>query len=295
GADALRAELEESGAAVTVAACDVTDPERVTELLAALPADRPLTAVVHAAGVLDDGVLDSLTPARLAGPLRAKVTAAGVLHEATAHLRLSAFVVFTSVMGVVGNAGQANYAAANAALEVLVASRRADGLPGTALAWGAWAAGEGMLDDGVAGRLRERGLPSMEPAAAATAIERALGEDDALVVVADADWRRFAGTAGPRAATLLSEVTGRDEDNDVSRSAVSRGAFGDLLAAVPAAERKRFVTDLVRTHAAAVLRHTVPDSVRPERAFTEMGFDSLTAVELRNRLAAATGVRLPAT
>ncbi|MFI0191282.1 type I polyketide synthase [Streptomyces sp. NPDC017082] len=295
GADALRAELEESGTAVTVAACDVTDPEQVAELLGTLPPDRPLTAVVHAAGVLDDGVLDALTPERLAGPFRAKVTAAEVLHEATAHLGLSAFVVFTSVMGVVGNAGQAGYAAANAALESLVAARRADGLPGTAVAWGAWAAGEGMLAGAVADRLRERGLPSMDPAAAVTAIGRALAEDDALVVVADADWRRFAGTAGPRTATLLSELTGQDDDGDESRPAVSGGAFGEQLAAVPAAERTRYVTDLVRTHAAAVLRHTAPDAVRPERAFTDMGFDSLTAVELRNRLAAATGLRLPAT
>ncbi|KOT27814.1 polyketide synthase, partial [Streptomyces caelestis] len=304
GADALRAELEESGTSVTVAACDVTDPRQVTELLGALPPDRPLTAVVHAAGVLDDGVLDALTPARLSVSLRAKVTAADVLHRATADLDLSAFVVFTSLMGVVGNAGQANYAAANAALESFVASRRADGLPGTALAWGAWAAGEGMLADGVAGRLRDRGLSSMDPTVAVTAIGRALTQDDALVVVADADWRRFAGTAGPRAATLLSELTGRDDDRVESRpdtsdgskaSAGSEGALRGQLAAVPVAERARFVTDLVRTHAAAVLRHTTPDAVHPERAFTELGFDSLTAVELRNRLAAATDVRLPAT
>ncbi|MEV7198124.1 SDR family NAD(P)-dependent oxidoreductase [Streptomyces sp. NPDC093510] len=298
GADELRDRLAESGTAVTVAACDVADPEQVAALLGTLPQDRPLTAVVHAAGVLDDGMLDALTPARLAVSLRAKVTAAEVLHEATAHLDLSAFVVFTSVMGVVGNAGQANYAAANAALEALVVSRRAAGLPGTALAWGAWAAGEGMLADGVAGRLRDRGLPSMDPAAAVTAIGRALAEDDALVVVADADWRRFADTTGPRAATLLAGLTGSDDDSGGSRTGGaegSEGAFREQLAAVPAAERARFVTDLVRTHAAAVLRHTVPDAVHPERAFTDMGFDSLTAVELRNRLAAATGVRLPAT
>ncbi|WP_221349343.1 type I polyketide synthase [Streptomyces beigongshangae] len=309
GADALRAELEESGAAVTVAACDVADPQQVTELLGTLPRDRPLTAVVHAAGVLDDGVLDGLTPARLAASLRAKVTAADVLHRATAHLDLSAFVVFTSVMGVVGNAGQANYAAANAASESLVASRRADGLPGTALAWGAWGAGEGMLADGVADRLRERGLFPMDPAAAVTALGRALAEDDALVVVADADWRRFAGTAGPHAATLLSELTGRNDDGgDGDRGSHGRdrtggrdrtdapeGTLRERLAAVPAAERARFVTDLVRTHAAAVLGHRTPDAVRPERAFTDMGFDSLTAVELRNRLSAATGVRLSAT
>ncbi|MFK4067219.1 SDR family NAD(P)-dependent oxidoreductase [Streptomyces sp. NPDC029674] len=293
GAEELRAELEGSGTAVSVVACDVADPERVAELVGTLPPDRPLTAVVHAAGVLDDGMLDALTPARLAKSLRAKVTAAEVLHEATAHLDLSAFVVFTSVMGVVGNAGQANYAAANAALESLVASRRAAGLPGTAVAWGAWAAGEGMLADGVAGRLRDRGLPSMDPEAAVTALGRALAEDDALVVVADADWRRLADATGPRTATLLAELTGRSDGAVGGQE--SEGAFREQVAAVPDAERARFVTDLVRTHAAAVLRHPDTDAVHPERAFTEMGFDSLTAVELRNRLAAVTGVRLPAT
>ncbi|MFI8933977.1 SDR family NAD(P)-dependent oxidoreductase, partial [Streptomyces sp. NPDC053474] len=295
GAAALRAELADAGAAVTVAACDVADPGQVTALLDALPQDRPLTGVVHAAGVLDDGMLDALTPARLAVSLRAKTTAARVLHEATAGLDLAAFVVFTSVMGVVGNAGQGNYAAANAALESLVAARRAAGLPGTALAWGAWAAGEGMLDDGVAGRLRDRGLPSMDPAAAVTAIGRALAEDDGHVVVADADWRRFAAATGPRATALLAAYTRRDGDDGERAPGTLDGTLRDRLAAVPAAERGRFVTDLVRTHAAAVLRHPTPDAVRPERAFNDMGIDSLTAVELRNRLAAATGVRLPAT
>ncbi|MFD4847820.1 type I polyketide synthase, partial [Streptomyces sp. NPDC058425] len=296
GADALRAELEDAGTAVTVAACDVTDPRQVGDLLGALPADRPLTAVVHAAGVLDDGVLDTLTPARLAGPLRAKATAAQVLHEATAPLTLSAFVVFTSLMGTVGNAGQANYAAANAALESLVAARRADGLPGTALAWGAWTAGEGLLARAVADRLRERGLPSMDPADAVTAVGRAVAEDDVTVVVADADWRRFAGTTGRHTATLLSELTGPDDDGDrAHRTAEADGTLRRRLADVPAADHPRYVTDLVRAHAAAVLRHPDPDAVHPERAFTDLGFDSLTAVELRNRLTAATGVRLPAT
>ncbi|MET8689244.1 type I polyketide synthase [Streptomyces sp. NPDC004732] len=294
GADALRAELEGLGAAVTIAACDVAEAGQTARLLAALPEDRPLSAVIHAAGVLDDGMLDSLTPARLATSLRAKLTAARVLHAATEGQELAAFVVFTSLMGVVGNAGQANYAAANAALESLVAERRGAGLPGTAIAWGAWAAGEGMLDDGVADRLRERGLPSMAPAAAVGAIGRALAEDDALVVVADADWQRFADATGLRATALLSALVGRAAPAGPDTAAAG-GALRGQLAAVPGAERERFVIDLVRTHAATVLRHTTPDAVRPDRAFSELGFDSLTAVELRNRLATATGVRLPAT
>ncbi|WP_269217482.1 ketoreductase domain-containing protein [Streptomyces clavuligerus] len=136
GADELRTELRELGAAVTIAACDAADPDRLRDVIGALPGEQPLTAVVHAAGVLDDGTLDSLTPARTAACLRAKLTAAHALHEATAGHDLAAFVVFSSLMGVVGNAGQAGYTAANAALEAFVAGRRAEGLPGTAIAWG---------------------------------------------------------------------------------------------------------------------------------------------------------------
>ncbi|MEU8825665.1 type I polyketide synthase [Streptomyces sp. NPDC048636] len=296
GAMALRAELERLGATVTIAACDLADPDRTAELLGALPQERPLTAVVHAAGVLDDGTVDALTPGRTAASLRSKLTVARVLHEATAGHQLSAFVVFTSVMGVVGNAGQGNYAAANAALESLIAARRAEGLSGTAIAWGAWAAGEGMLRDGVADRLRDRGLPSMSPDAAVTAIGRALAEDDALVVVADADWERFAATTAPRATALLSAVRAENRGpGDGSGSGVRTGSLCDQLADVPATERIRYVVDVVRAHTAAVLRHTDAGAIRPDLAFSAMGFDSLTAVELRNRLSAATAVRLPAT
>ncbi|WP_414617052.1 type I polyketide synthase [Streptomyces clavuligerus] len=304
GADELRTELRELGAAVTIAACDAADPDRLRDVIGALPGEQPLTAVVHAAGVLDDGTLDSLTPARTAACLRAKLTAAHALHEATAGHDLAAFVVFSSLMGVVGNAGQAGYTAANAALEAFVAGRRAEGLPGTAIAWGAWAAGEGMLREDVVRRLRDRGLPSMAPEAAVTAIGRAVTEDDGLVVVADADWRRFADTAGPRPTALLSVLcapdggdTGDIDDTGGSGGGTAgpAGAFVARLAELPAADRPRFVTDLVRAHAAAVLRHTAPDAIPSERAFSDMGFDSLTSVELRNRLAAATGLRLPAT
>ncbi|TGY91799.1 SDR family NAD(P)-dependent oxidoreductase, partial [Streptomyces rhizosphaericola] len=205
GTDTLRRELTALGAEVAFAACDVADPDALAALVAGIPARHPLSAVVHAAGVLDDGVLDALDPARLAVVLRAKLTAARNLHEATADLDLSAFVVFSSVMGVVGNAGQGNYAAANAAVDALVAARRAAGLPGTSVAWGAWA-GPGLLADEVAARLRDFGMPVMEPETAVTAIGRALAEDDALVVVADVDWRRFATSTGLRSAALLDGI-----------------------------------------------------------------------------------------
>ncbi|MFD8116345.1 type I polyketide synthase [Streptomyces microflavus] len=303
GTDALRAELTALGAEVAFAACDVADPAALAALVAGIPARSPLSAVVHAAGVLDDGVLDALDPARLAVVLRAKLTAARNLHEATADLGLSAFVVFSSVMGVVGNAGQGNYAAANAAVDALVAARRAAGLPGTSVAWGAWA-GPGMLADEVAARLRDFGMPVMEPETAVTAIGRALAEDDALVVVADVDWRRFATSTGLRSAALLDGIpdpaAARHAPGTTAPSAAretggSADALRQRIAVLPRHEdRVRALTELVRAHAATVLRHPDADAVRPTKAFSALGFDSLTAVELRNRLAAATGLALPA-
>ncbi|MFJ9113870.1 SDR family NAD(P)-dependent oxidoreductase, partial [Streptomyces sp. NPDC102283] len=304
GTDALRVELTALGAEVAFAACDVADPAALAALVADIPARYPLSAVIHAAGVLDDGVLDALDPARLAVVLRAKLTAARNLHEATAGLDLSAFVVFSSVMGVVGNAGQGNYAAANAAVDALVAARRAAGLPGTAVAWGAWA-GPGMLADDVAARLRDFGMPVMEPETAVTAIGRALTEDDALVVVADVDWRRFTAGMGLRSAALLDGIPDPAAATPVPDPAVppaaregggSADALRQQVTVLPRHEdRVRTLTELVRTHAATVLRHPDVDMVQPEKAFSALGFDSLTAVELRNRLVTATGLALPAT
>ena len=299
GAQALRAELEGAGAVVRIVACDSADRDALAAVLADVPGEFPLTAVVHAAGVLDDGVLDALTPERFAAPMRAKLTAARNLHELTAGLDLSAFVVFSSVMGVVGNAGQANYAAANAAMDALVAGRRAAGLPGTAIAWGAWAGG-GLLTGGVADRLRELGLPLMPPETAVTAIGRALAEGDTSVLVADVDWRRFAAGTGLRSAALLGALPERAAGTDVATAsaapAVAAGSVRERLASqAGAAERRRLLVDLVRGHAAAVLRHRSADAVLPDQVFAALGFDSLTAVELRNRLGTATDLKLPAT
>ncbi|MET9050888.1 SDR family NAD(P)-dependent oxidoreductase, partial [Streptomyces bacillaris] len=306
GTDALRTELTALGAEVAFAACDVADPDALAVLVAGIPARHPLSAVVHAAGVLDDGVLDALDPARLAVVLRAKLTAARNLHEATADLDLSAFVVFSSVMGVVGNAGQGNYAAANAAVDALVAARRAAGLPGTSVAWGAWA-GPGLLADEVAARLRDFGMPVMEPETAVTAIGRALAEDDALVVVADVDWRRFATSTGLRSAALLDGIPDPAAASPAPAPAAgtapsaaradggSADALRERIAVLPRHEdRVGALTELVRAQAAAVLRHPDADAVPSTKAFSALGFDSLTAVELRNRLAAASGLALPA-
>ncbi|PRY32478.1 type I polyketide synthase [Umezawaea tangerina] len=252
--------LPDPGPAVTVLACDVTDRDAVARLLA----EHPVDAVVHAAGVRDDATLDALTPDRLASVLRAKVTAATHLHELAGEL--DAFVVFSSVMGVVGNAGQANYAAANAALDALVARRRKAGLPGLSIAWGVWG-GPGMLEDDLAAKLAARGLPGMDPDRAVELIGRVT---EATTVVADVDWGRYAGAAGLRAA-LVSELPG------VTTTPEPRGS----------------TLEVIRTHLAAVLGHASGDAVPARTAFAELGLDSLTVLELRNRLNAALGLRLP--
>ncbi|WP_159066447.1 type I polyketide synthase, partial [Streptomyces hygroscopicus] len=303
GAAELRDELVASGARVTVAACDVADREALAELLAGLPAELPLTAVIHAAGVLDDGVLDALTPERFAPVLRAKADAARHLDELTRDLDLSAFVLFSSITGSVGAAGQGNYAAANAYLDALAERRRAEGLPATSIAWGPWADSGMAGDDAMERRMRREGMPPMAPESAVAALRQALDLDDTAVTVADIDWEHYARTltavrpspliadlpeAGPRAAT------GADAGQVVT-DADSASPLGARLSGLPRAEQDRALLELVRAQVASVLGHDGAEAVEAGRAFKELGFDSLAAIELRNRLNAATGLRLAAT
>ncbi|MEU1135032.1 beta-ketoacyl reductase, partial [Streptomyces sp. NPDC005900] len=302
GAVDLEAELLGLGVRVTIAACDVSDRAAVAELLASVPAEYPLTTVIHAAGVLDDGVIESLTPERFAGVLRAKADAALHLHELTKDLDLSAFVLFSSLAGAVGGAGQGNYAAANASLDALVEQRRALGLPGTSVAWGPWANG-GMAVDGVGEvRMQRGGLASMAPDDAIAVLGGVLDRNDGGVAVADVDWERFAPAfTAVRSAPLISDIP---EVRKALQAAVrdtpgmeadTAAAFREKLADLSPAERDRALLELVRTQVAVVLGHAGTDTVVADRAFKELGFDSLTAVELRNRLQAATSLTLPAT
>ncbi|MDX8141341.1 type I polyketide synthase [Lentzea sp. BCCO 10_0061] len=262
---------------VEVVACDVTDRAAVSALLGSLPG---LDAVVHAAGVLDDGVLDSLTPERLAVVLRPKVDAAWLLHELTLDAGLSAFVVFSSVAGAFGAAGQANYAAANAYLDALVAHRRAAGLPGTSMAWGAWETG--MAADAPLG-----GLIPLSTKDGLALFDAALAAGRAVTLPVKLDLATFR--AGQVPALLRGLV------RPSARRAVPGSAFGERLASVTAAERETLLLELVRTEAATVLGHEPGVRVDVSKAFSDIGFDSLTAVELRNRLAEATGLRLSST
>ncbi|KAK1186490.1 SDR family NAD(P)-dependent oxidoreductase [Streptomyces sp. NBS 14/10] len=298
GAAGLRDELAGLGARVTVAACDVADRDALARVLAGVPEDAPLTAVVHAAGALDDAVLATLTPERLEAARQAKAVGAWQLHELTRDADLAAFVVFSSAAATFGSAGQGGYAAANAEADALIQHRRGLGLPGLSVAWGAWAGG-GMADAAAdAGRLRRHGMAAMDPRLALTALGQALEHDETCLTVADIDWRAFVDHVP---ATGLDPLISGIPEARTAWDAAGRGAAkaaGTLrarLAGLPADEQRRMVVELVRTHAATVLGHAGPAAVPPERAFRELGFDSLTAVELRNRLNAATGLRLPAT
>ncbi|QDQ16112.1 SDR family NAD(P)-dependent oxidoreductase [Streptomyces spectabilis] len=294
GAEELRAELTALGARVTIAACDVADRDALAELLASVPVEFPLTAVVHAAGVLDDGVLSALTPDRLDAVLRPKVDAAVNLDELTKGHDLSAFVMFSSTSGALGGPGQANYAAANTFLEALADRRAAAGLPATAVAWGPWGGG-GMAEGPLGDQLRRRGMPPMAPEQAIAALDRAVRQGDPTAMVADIDWDVFAaGFTSVRPSPLLRELYDGDRDRAAAEAAAPVDTAARLTA-LTGPERERAVLDLVREQAAAVLGHDGTKLVEPGRAFQELGFDSLTAVEFRNLLNSHTGLGLPAT
>ncbi|MFI5973414.1 type I polyketide synthase [Streptomyces sp. NPDC051452] len=296
GATDLVRELTATGAEVTLAACDVTDRQALTALLDSVPEEHPLTAVLHLAGVLDDGVLDALTPERLTGVLAPKADAARHLHELTADRDLSAFVLFSSLTATVGGAGQANYAAANAYLDALAEHRRAAGLPATSVAWGPWG-GDGMAAHGVVrSAARAMGMTPLDPDRALTALGRALAGGDTTVTVADVDWSVFAPAfTATRPSALLSALpeARRGADGQARTSAVD--GFAEKLAGLTGGERDRALQDLVCSQAAAVLGYASADAVEPATAFRDLGFDSLTSVDLRNRISGAAGVPLPAT
>jgi NAD(P)-dependent dehydrogenase (short-subunit alcohol dehydrogenase family)/acyl carrier protein len=301
GAGKLRAELAELGAEATFTACDTADRDALAAVLADIPAHAPLTGVVHTAGVLDDGVLDSLTPERFEAVFHAKVTGALLLDELTRGHDLDVFALFSSASAAVGNPGQGNYAAANAVLDALAERRRADGLPATSVAYGAWG-GDGMAGDGRAAALARRtGIRPLDPDLAVLALRQTVTGSDPVAVVADVDPERFVRAfTTVRPSALLTEMpahtaltaTATAAGRDAERAAPE---LRDRLARLPGNRRLQTVLTLVRERAADVLGHTGTDLVGPDRAFRDLGFDSLGAVELRNQLGAATGLTLSAT
>ncbi|MER5796608.1 SDR family NAD(P)-dependent oxidoreductase, partial [Streptomyces sp. NPDC001980] len=282
-----------TGADVRSVACDVSDRDALAQVLHTL--DRPLTAVVHTAGVLDDGVLADLTPERLDRVFRAKADAALHLHELTQDQDLAAFVLFSSAAGSFGAPGQGNYAAANAFLDGLAQHRRAAGLPAQSMAWGMWTERSGLtarLDDGDLARMARSGMTPLSSEQGLALFDAALATDLAAPVMVRVDHDALR-----RQETLPAVLRGlvRAPARRAAGGAGAGASLGDRLAAMPEPERQRYVLDLVRGAAAVVLGHASPDLVESNKAFRELGFDSLTAVELRNRLTKATGLKLSAT
>ncbi|MEU8685217.1 type I polyketide synthase [Streptomyces sp. NPDC048611] len=290
GAAELCAELTALGAQVTLAACDVADRGAVDNLLATLPDDRPLTAVVHAAGVADNGIVLSLTPDRLETVLRPKVDAALVLHEATKGLDdLSAFVVFSSIAGVLGGAGQGNYAAANVFLDAFAQHRRAQGAPALSIAWGLWA-GRDVLAPGSI-RLPVQPLPLDEGLELFDAVR---GLDEGHVVAARLDGAEIRAQAAAGALPPLLRGLVRTPARPMARDEPAEAsALRHRLAAMTDAERDETLLELVRRHVAAGLGHASAEEIGPDHAFRDLGFDSLTALTVRNALNEVTQLSLP--
>ncbi|MET9112008.1 type I polyketide synthase, partial [Streptomyces zhihengii] len=300
GRHRARAESRSRAGGRSRAACDIADRDALAAELARIPGDLPLTAVFHTAAVLDDGVVDALDADRVERVLRVKTRGALNLHELTSGLDLTAFVLFSSFAATFGTPGLGNYAPGNVHLEALAEQRRAAGLPATAVAWGTWA-GAGMAEGAVGDRARRHGVFALDAEPATRALQQILDHDETCPVVIDMRWDRFAVVFTserpsrlldeiPEARSALSEAdaaAGEDDEQEASEL-VGR------LAALPEADRRRELTELVRRNAALVLGHDDPASVDESRAFRHLGFDSLTAVELRNRLNSLTGLRLPA-
>ncbi|MFF8098099.1 SDR family NAD(P)-dependent oxidoreductase [Streptomyces sp. NPDC016675] len=318
GVDRLVAELTGSGAEVAVRACDVTDRDALRRLLGELPDAHPLTCVVHTAGVLDDGVLSAQTAERIDAVLRPKVDAAVHLDELTRESGRVPLVLYSSVSATLGSAGQAGYAAANAFLDALAARRCADGHPALSLGWGWWS-GVGLatgLEGADAARVRRSGVAPLDAGTALELLDRALTRPEPALLPVRLDPRAAArATVLPEvlrdlagvptdAHSMPGNVAGAgvagtgDEDGAVRRApapADAAGALAARLAGRSEPERTALLLDLVRAEVAAVLGHGDPAAVGAARSFKDAGFDSLTAVDLRNRLNARTGLRLPAT
>ncbi|MER0241385.1 type I polyketide synthase, partial [Streptomyces sp. HSW2009] len=298
GAGALTAELTAAGAQVTVVGCDVSDRAALAGALSAIPAEHPLTAVVHAAGVVDDGALEALSAERFDTVLGPKADAAWQLHELTEGLELDAFVLFSAAAATLGGAGQGNYTAANAFLDALAQHRVARGLPARSLAWGPWEQDGGMvgaLDEAAQRRMRRSGVLPLAPHDGLALFDTALTGNDPVLLPVRLNLATLRG-AGDAVPPLLHSLTGSPTaPGAAAGGAVAAGEWRGKVTGLAGEERERVLLDLVRGAVASVLGHPNATAVQGERAFNDLGFDSLTAVELRNRLAAHTGLRLPAT
>ena len=297
----LQGELSDLGVEVAVAACDVASRDQLASVIESLPEKYPLSAVVHAAGVGVHGPIDSMGAEDLQRALSAKAQGALNLDVLTEHMELSAFVLFSSIAGTLGSGQQGAYAAANACLDALALRRRARGLPATSIAWGPWA-GDGMVgaaDGEVAEALRRRGLEGMSAELAIKALEGALIGEESCLMVADIRWQTYApifSFAGPQPLIEdLPEVRALSGAETGERDEEAVSGLLARLAETAVEQREELLLELVQTEVARVSGHTSSHAVDVKRAFKDLGFDSLLAVELRNRLSAITGLDLPAT
>ncbi|MFI9052898.1 type I polyketide synthase, partial [Streptomyces sp. NPDC053427] len=298
GAPELEAELTAHGAKVTIAACDTSDRQALADLLATIPTEHPLTAVIHTAGALDDATITTLTPEQVDTALRPKADAAWHLHELTRHHDLAAFVLYSSAAGTLGNPGQGGYAAANTFLDALATHRHTQGLPATSLAWGHWAQTSGFTQQ-MSGtdlaRMNRAGIMPFTTDQGLALLDAALENGDPAVVALQLNRTALRAQAGlgvlpPLLSAIVRVPAGRRQKRSGGTATIVRRLVG-----LDEAEQQKLLLDLVRGQAAAVLGHTDPEGIDPERAFQDLGFDSLTAVELRNRLMAASGLALPPT
>jgi acyl transferase domain-containing protein/NADPH:quinone reductase-like Zn-dependent oxidoreductase/acyl carrier protein len=295
GADALQRELAAGGATVTIAACDAADRGALAALLATIPGAHPLRAVIHMAAALDDGVVTGLDAARLGAVLRPKLDAAVHLHELTAGLDLDAFVLFSSIAGVLDSPGQGSYAAANAFLDALAQHRASRGLPAVALAWGWWAQRSALgahLGDADLRRIERGGVRGLGSEEGLALLDAALAGTDPAVVPAAFSLPALRALAAP--SPLLHGLVKPATARPLAAGATA-ATLGQRLAALPAAERERALLDIVRGEVRVVLGLPPATTIDAGRPLSELGLDSLMAVELRNRFAAHAGLRLPAT
>ncbi|MEV7190114.1 type I polyketide synthase, partial [Kitasatospora sp. NPDC093102] len=294
GATELTTELTALGAHTTITACDVADPDALTALLTTIPDQHPLTTVIHTAGTTDDTTLETLTPHQLDTVLHAKADAAHNLHHATRnHHTLTTFILYSSIAGTLGNPGQANYAAANTYLDALAHHRHTQGLPATSLAWGLWDVADSMASDLDAvdlARLERLGIAPFSAQEGLALFDAALGTEHPVLVPARLDMAALRARAEHVPAVLRGFV--RTPARPTKRNEAS---LGRTLAGLPEDQQRARLVDLVRQAAAGVLGYGEPQAVDTAREFKALGFDSLMAVELRNRLNSATGLRLPAT
>ncbi|MFE3758345.1 type I polyketide synthase [Nocardia tengchongensis] len=294
GAGELARELRELGATVRVAACDIADPDALSALLASIPAAHPLSGVVHAAGVLRDGIATALTAEDVHTVLRPKALGAWHLHRLTEHLDLDFFVLFSSVAGTLGNAGQANYAAANGFLDGLAAVRRDRGLTATSIAWGLWRDASAMTADVVtddAARLKRLGIVGLSAEDAMRLFDLAVAGPETGPVACRFDRARLLSPLFRQDGTAGTP----DQLGVHSQAAPRNDGFRIELATTPPKQRVQTALTAVRLEIAATLGLESGNDVDSDLAFRSLGFDSLTAVELRNRVNALTGLRLPTT